>query len=335
MRIRFALAFMSTAAGVASAQVTADQPTDVDDLVTDTPNVPDSSEAPPFVIPGPSASVSTFADGVFDADLKGGGTTDRFTTGIGLNLDSGFLSLDGTRPASPADVTGPLVGLSLGINFAYHSWDLEQLGPQGAAIGLSDDLLEDAYSFGFNPRVSLALDKASSLAVGAFLSFNFEDGADIGDSFTPGGFIGYRRELDEAVTVLFGVAAFYEIDDDLVLLPLITIDIDYGEDAFYLASQGLGTRVGYRFEEGIALSTGINFNGTDFLLADGDRLLMQQNVRADIGVDWTPSDNVTISGRVGADLWGEYEVLDDDGRELFDVEADPAVAASATVSLRL
>ncbi|MEM7809569.1 MAG: hypothetical protein AAF561_15780 [Planctomycetota bacterium] len=295
---------------------------------------PPAATPPPFAIPGASQSARTFVRSVFDTDFKdGGGSADRFTTGASLGFDSGFLSLDGSRPASPQDISGPLVSVAGSFTFRYHSWDLDNLGPQGRAVGLPDDLLEDAYVFSFNPRLSVALDKQSSLAAGAFLAFEFEDGADVGDAFIPGGFIGYRREFNRNVVVTTGVVAFYLLDDSFFVVPLLAINVDYGDDAFFLTSEGLGARTGYRFGSDIALSVGGEFIGNNFRL-QSDGILEQQAVRLDVGVDWTPSRAMTVSARVGGDVWGQYIVSDESGREVFDVEVEPGAAATLEVRFR-
>jgi hypothetical protein len=316
---------------IASAQVTPP----VEPLDADTAAGPPDGDVPPFVIPGKSLSANVVAENTFESDLKGGGTSERFKVGASVSLDTGFLALDGSRPAGPQDITGPLLGYSVSFGFNALSFDLDQLGPQGAAFGLSDDLLEQAYSFNVNPRLTIALDKASSLAVGGFFSFAFEEGADVGDSFTPGGFIGYRRVLNEQANVLVGVAAFAQLDDSTLVVPIISLNIDRGPGDVFFESQGLGLRGGYRFDDRLALSVGAKWEGNDFRLEQDDLILINRRLTVDVAAEYQVDDRIQVGVTIGSDVYTNYELVEDSGNELFDVEAEPGLLVSAFASLRL
>jgi len=103
------------------------------------------------------------------------------------------------------------------------------------------------------------------------------------------------------------------------------------------AGGGGGIGVVYESSEALNLIVGAGFSGRDYRLdEDGpipDGVLRDDRVFAGVGIEWTPSSNVTALVGVGAVVWSNLETLDSGGSEIGDEDGDPAPVISARVRI--
>jgi hypothetical protein len=304
-------------------------------LTLDETPAPDGPIDDDLRLPPPETRIE-FVTGFTDrSDLKGGGEQTYAFQSLSINSDIGFVGLDGSRPKLITEVRGPVVRPSLGGNFTVYQFDLDALGPQGLAAGLDEDVLDTAYEFSVSPRATIALSRELGLLVGGGVAFGFEEGADVGDALTWNALIALRREVGPRLALIGGVAVGDRLEDSILVLPGIGLTLTPGEDGtgLFINAIGPSIEVGYAVTPPLRFSIRGEFDGNSLLLED-ERVIARQAVTLDAGVEWRPTERLTVEGRVGSDVYTRYELRDGGDDEIFDVEAEPALVVSAVVGYR-
>ncbi|MBX3401992.1 MAG: hypothetical protein KF699_01140 [Phycisphaeraceae bacterium] len=244
-----------------------------------------------------------------------------------------------------ADVSVTRAGLSAGWSYAVNdrlrlgmSADFESswydFGNASMLPG-GDAPLDSAASIRFGPNIFYAISQQWSVFAGAGPEFSGAYGADVGDSFTFGGYVGARYAFSENFALSFGVQGRTRLEEDARLLPLLGIEWQITDDV-RLTTEGPGVRLTVRLDEAWSFSIGAAWELREYRLEDDapipEGVLRDSRFVFGAGFDYTPSQWVTLSLFGGVVAWQEFRFDDRDGNELLEDNTDPTgfIGFSAT-----
>lgn len=186
--------------------------------------------------------------------------------------------------------------------------------------------LDSAASIRFGPNVFYAIDERWSVFAGAGPEFSGAYGADVGDSFTFGGYVGARYALSEKFALSFGLQGRTRLEEDARLLPLLGIEWQITDDV-RLSTEGPGLRLTVRLDDAWSFNVGAAWELREYRLEDDapipEGVLRDSRFIVGAGFDFTPSPWVTLSLFGGVVAWQEYRFDDRDGNELLEDNTDP------------
>lgn len=250
---------------------------------------------------------------------------------------------------SPGDVSVSRAGVNvaaaipvgqrgqLGVAFDYEfsSYDFEDA--TGFVPGVESpfgDIHRETISLSYAQQFS----RRWSLVSGGSIGLSGEEGADTGESLFGSGYIGGRYSLSETVQAGFGLVFATQIEDDTLFLPLVMVDWQINE-RWSLSNDGkLGLTLAYAPSEAWRFSLGADYQTRDFRLDEDGPIPggvgRDQRVPLTLGATFTPTPRVIIDLSVGVNLFQNYEVLDRNGVELADVDAEAAPFVGLQIGYR-
>lgn len=229
-----------------------------------------------------------------------------------------------------------------GVNIKTGSQLSQQL-----VVGISLDAEYSNYDFGdaFSsaPSDYLALELRPSASFyfsenlgtygGLILGAGGEPGADVGDSLIYGAFGGFNYQIAKDVWIGAGLGVSTQLEDDVLYVPLVTIDWKIN-DQLSLEANGLSGKLTYAIDKQWSIFAEGSYQLRRYRLDDDsivpDGVLADDSIPIGVGVSYAPSDNITLSLVGGAVVWREIEFIDDDENEIASEDADitPYIAAS-------
>lgn len=219
-----------------------------------------------------------------------------------------------------------IVGASLDAEYAnYDFGDLFSTAPA------------DFLAIDVRPSASFYFSENLGVYGGAILGFGGEPSADIGDSLIYGAFGGFNYQIAKDLWVGAGLGVSTQLEDDVLYVPLVTIDWKIN-DQLSLEANGLSGKLTYAIDKQWSIFAEGSYQLRRYRLDDdsivSDGVLADDYIPVGIGVSYAPSDHVTISLVGGAVVWREIEFIDDDENEIAseDAEITPYVAASVKIS---
>lgn len=252
------------------------------------------------------------------------------------DLDDGPGDLRITRVRAVLDVgidLGERRSLALGIG-SERSWydfdgatELEAGGDPFSRV--SDTEFFARYSGPLN-------DTTNWFALGA-VGIAAEDGADISDSlvYTAGaGFV-----VQASPTFSWGVGAVVRtrLEDDALVLPIPQIRWAIS-DRWTLESQRAGLRLDYAHSDTFSYGLQGEYASRSFRLDDDgpipDGMATDRRVPLSFYASYTPSPAVSLGASVGAALFSNIELLDDDGDKITDADVETAIFFGLNASIR-
>ncbi len=261
----------------------------------------------------------------FDSDIDDGGEFDvtRFGVGGGVAIDLGErLSLDNI------------------LSYEFDSYDFS--GSSGFG-GL--DPWDDVHTVRYRPQLTYDVDESWSVFGGPILSFSAEDGADFGNSFTGGAFVGASHRWSETFSASAALVVISQIDDDAIVFPFILLNWKISDDwvlrtgpADLGSSGGGGIELVWSFDDDWQLAFGAQYQSRRFRL--DDRGVAPEGVGEVTSVPiyakliWSAGSNVSANLFAGVVVGGELRLENDDGNKLSEEDFDPAGVIGARVSIR-
>lgn len=165
-----------------------------------------------------------------------------------------------------------------------------------------------------------------------------EEGADFGESLTGGVLGGVRYKLSENVTVGLGAAVRTRLEESPLVLPVVQLDWKIS-DRWSLSTAGQpGLTLGYTPVDAWTFTLGGGWEFRNFRLdEDGplpDGVVAEHRFPVALGAVWRATPQLSITGAVGAYFGQSFEVSDEDGDEVADLDADttPFLVLKATYS---
>lgn len=216
------------------------------------------------------------------------------------------------------------LGFTFQTEYSSYSWDNASSFAQGMNEPWGDGL-EHTLLVTLSTQ---ATERWSFVGGGAARStYEVDAGAD--DSFTFGGFGAATYKFSETFSLGGGVQVRSQLEDDALVLPLIFIDWKISE-RWRLGGKAGGPGVGlfYQASENLTLFLDGDYQTRAYRLDnDGpapDGVGRDERLQIAIGADWKITNQVRLNARVGAAVYQEYELLDENGVQVTDRQADPA-----------
>lgn len=171
-----------------------------------------------------------------------------------------------------------------------------------------------------------------SYVVGATVGAAYADGAEFSDSITVGGLAGATYKFSDKLSIGGGVLVRTAIEDEVTVLPLITIDWKICETLSFSTNPSAGRRflgLTYQPTDEWSFTGGLAYEFIDFRLDDSNDEFPQgvgrfRRLPVGIEVSYAPSEQVRIGLYGGVVLAQEVTLDDRDGERLQREEADAA-----------
>jgi hypothetical protein len=166
----------------------------------------------------------------------------------------------------------------------------------------------------------------------------FESGADLGDSLEVRGTGGAEYTVSEDLNFTLGVAVGTQIEDDVLVIPLLGIEWDINEKT-RLASQGLGLILSYEVMEHWSVGVFGAYELRDWRLdesrsVNADGVAREERVLLGLELRHRPSNKFEFAIEGGVVAWQKLESLDSGGDKVGTQEFDPAPFVGVSVIFR-
>lgn len=251
--------------------------------------------------------------------------------------DEGHVSI--SRAATGLSLRAPItdrIELGLGVDTEYSHYDFG-----GFDLAGSSDPFDDFLTVGFSPTIAYQMSEQWSVFGGPRIAYAGESGADSSDAYRFGGFAGVRYQASEAAWFSLALGVFERFEDDALVIPFpgFSWRIDERTRLFTEAdSVGPGVALERRLTEDVVVSLFARFEPRDFRLASDSVLpggvLQDDRVTLGAFAKWTPAQNVELDFAVGGVVYQEFEIIDDDGDTIDDIETDPALQIGLRLRVR-
>lgn len=262
------------------------------------------------VLPDFTASVAPYVRNSFESDLNDAVSFSVLRSGASVSL----------RKIESRQLN---YGLSAELEYSHYD----------ANASFPDDFL----FFDLRPSIATYLNERFGIYGGAVLSFGGEPDADVADGLTYGAFIGFNYKVADNVWIGTGIGVTTQLEDDLLFVPLITLDWTI-HDRLSLSAEGLSVKLAYKVDDQWTVFLDGRYEFRQFRLNDNaivpEGVLSDESIPVTIGVTYSPSDSVSMSLAGGAVVWREVRFFDDDENELTHDTADitPFIAVSAKIA---
>lgn len=257
------------------------------------------------------------------------------------DLDDADATASVTRAGASIGLLHPVserLQLTLNLDGEYSWYSFDGSDPAVFSGGDLDDLLDDAVKINILPGFRYGINERWSAIGGAIVEFAGEPDADVGDSATFGGFGGARYAFSEKFALTVGAGVKSRLEDNAQVIPFIGLEWKISE-RFRLTSRGPGLNLAAKVSDTVAATIGFAYESRDYRLDDDHRYLPEGVARDTrfpirVGIEWAPSNNISVDLYTGVVVWQEYEFLDRDGQERFETNTDPAPFVGVNVSFK-
>lgn len=221
-------------------------------------------------------------------------------------------------------------GLDLGLEESWYQFRNSTLVPG------TGDPLGDATRLQLAPTIGYQIDERWGVLVGGLLNFSFENGADIGQSFTGGAIVGARYKFNENFTLTFGVIASSRLEDDWVVYPLLGLRWQITPEVT-LESRGLGLELTAKIADAWSVVVFGLYESREFRLDDSgplpDGVARDQRIPIGVGVVFRPTKDIDVRLEGGFLAWQRFTFDDSTGARIGRQEADlaPMIGLRGTI----
>ena len=244
-------------------------------------------------------------------------------------IDDGDASVFLSRTAGSVDFTfrpSSRLSLTVGVGGAVSVYEVDNAGD--FLPGLDDDPFDEFYAPRITARGFYAIDRTWGVFAGGDVLAAFESGADFGDSITGGGFGGVQWTPSADLSIGFGVLAQTRLEDDTLVIPIVTLDWQVNEKVNVLV-QGPGARINVDVCPMFTVHLFGRLGVGEFRLSDDhavarDGIFRDWRVLVGAGATWRPLDGLEVFIEGGASVYRQLEILDSGGDELVEEETDPS-----------
>lgn len=203
---------------------------------------------------------------------------------------------------------------------------------------------EDINSFRINTPVRWGFNRKWSVFVIPSLRFTAENGADLEDAASGGGFAGFAYRFSDRLTIGPGIGVVTQLEDDATVFPVVIIDWKITDRLNLSTGRGLGATLGpgltlsWQATHTWNFSLGGRFERLRFRLDEHG--IAPKGIGDDRsfplfgGVVYRFSRQARASLVGGVKLGGELRLEDEKGRRITKEDYDPAGFVGFTFSLR-
>lgn len=226
-----------------------------------------------------------------------------------------------------------LYAVSLDLEASFYDFS----GAQALNAG-SPDPFNDVYESRFGAVVVGDPLARRTLFAGAELSLSGEDDADLRDALAVAAVGGVRVQFTDRASFSLGLAGRSRLEDDPWLAPYLGFDLRLA-DGLRLESDGSSVRAIATPADGVEVFLGAAYEIRQFRLNERSTLpsgvVQDEEIRGEAGVTWRFAPRATLRLSGGTTLWRELSSYSDAGVKLSEVETDPALIGSLSLSIVL
>lgn len=197
------------------------------------------------------------------------------------------------------------VGLDLGLEESWYDFNgATTLAPGGDPMGATTRLE-------LGPTVGYQIDEHWGLLAGGLVGLSFENGADVGKSFTAGGLVGARYRFSDDFTLTFGVMGRTQLEDDFYFMPFIGFEWQVTPEV-NLSTRGIGLELTAKVAEQWSVIIAGVYETREYRLDDSGAVPggvgRDRRLPLVIGVVYSPTKNIDLRLEGGAVLWQQYTI---------------------------
>ncbi len=274
--------------------------------------------------PRVSFSLRGDAEWIFPADLEDGAGEVSIAR-VGAGLETSIRIADKSR-----------LGINLSERFSFYDFSDAMILSSGL------DPIDDASETNLGVSFATQLNDRWSLLASAGVLASAESGADFGESLTYSGLVIASYAFNERLTVGGGVLARTRLEEDVLVIPVATVDWKIN-DKWTLGntggSGGARATLSYQYSDAWRFFADVGYEGREFRLDDEgpipDGIGRDQRLPVGLGAVFTPNRNLSVHVRGGAHFLQSLEFDAADGDEFADTDIDPTGFISFLVSLRM
>jgi len=188
--------------------------------------------------------------------------------------------------------------------------------------------IDNAWLWRLTPNLTYVANEHWIFQGGALLQSSSQVGADFGDTLTYGayGLVMYR--VNENLTIGGGAAYYTLLEDGSSLLPLLSIEWKIN-DQWRFTGRGTEARISYFPQPQVSVYVAGSYDTREYRLEESapysNGVLTDDSVPVRLGCQWTPTDQLTIAGEVGAIISQTLTFDDSKGHRIVKDDVDPTV----------
>ena len=170
----------------------------------------------------------------------------------------------------------------------------------------------------------------------------YEGGADIGDAFQGGGYVGTMTQINESLLIGGGFGIVSQIEDDATFYPVIVLDWSITDDLKLTSRTRAIGRGGMELvwspDRDTEFAAGATIRNRRFLLNDAgfgqDGVVDHDSLTFYARVGWNMQPNLSLDLYAGYEVEGELTIDDSRGNRLTSEDYDEGIVLGVSLSYR-
>lgn len=225
---------------------------------------------------------------------------------------------------------------------ASYGLDEYRFSGSGGLGGL--DPWGDITNLSFTALLRTKLSDNWSFIGGPSIRFTAEEGSNLYDGFSGGGFAGLSYRVNDRITIGPGVGVFSEIEGSVQVFPILIVNWELGNNLSLRtgggtgASRGPGLELVWDRRDKIEFAVGARYDSDRFRLDDvgvaPDGVGEVEGFSLVGRVRWKPTPTVDLSAFGGVRFQSTLRLEDQNGNELFDEDVDPQPIFGLSATIR-
>lgn len=274
------------------------------------------------------------------ADSTSSGLTWTLTPFFRYNLPAGLEGNNGDfsvwRTGVGYGLSGPAgeeADFNLGIGYEYNNYEFDQ--PNSFLPGVTNEPFSEIHilDVGLN-----FFGKANGDGWGWFGGVSGrvagEGDAEFSDSATWGGMAGVSHRVNDELSYSLGVRAMTQIEDDVLVLPAITLDWRIN-DQWRFVFAGTRAELAYALAEDLSLGIGAGWENRRFRLDDDapnlGAVIEDSSAPIFVRLSKEVNEGFNVDLTAGFTAYSEFEIADRNGNGSRTIEGDPAAFLGLSV----
>jgi len=261
----------------------------------------------------------------FDTDVDSGGS---------FSKDSALIQA-GVRYAFTPDRSAVL-----SVGYGFENYDFSGSTGFGGANPWSD-----LHTLRIGTPVIWGLDDRWKIFVIPTVRFQGELGADVGESLSGGGFVGFSYKFNDRLTIGPGFGAITQLEDNPTYFPVLIIDWRISEQWSLSTGRGFGATLGpglvlaWKPLDDWRFGIGARYERARFRLDENNAAAPNgvgedRNQPVFLAAEYSPNPGLSVSVIGGAQMGGDLKLDDQDGNRLNESDYAAGAFVGFTFDLR-
>lgn len=225
----------------------------------------------------------------------------------------------------------------IGSEFSFYDFEDAQ-----SFDGSSDGPLDDAARYDLALSYSTRIDEHWAWFAGGSIAASPAEGADWNNAITGGGTAGATYTHSDTLRLGLGLAVSSRLEDNPRFIPIPILDWRFAERwRLHTTDRPLrlrGLQLTYSATESLDLFLVGGWASREYRLDDDaatpDGVFRDERAPLLAGAAWRFAPGVELDAALGTFAWTNFELLDSEGDEVADSDADPSLAAFLSISIK-